>query len=94
MINLRDIVLNEYYLQNDEVIEFLKTNLVTEGKTEHGSYRGRKVVLSVPMKGSESSGDKKEFKMYVLHPKTKEVIKVNFGGNIKKKPIKKKKKKS
>lgn len=42
-----------------------------ESKAE---YRGRKVKLNKPMRG-----DVKKYKVYVKHPKTGNVVKVNFG---------------
>jgi len=37
-------------------------------------YQGRKVTLNKPMRG-----DRKKFKVYVMNPETKRVIKVEFG---------------
>ena len=44
---------------------------ITETKAE---YRGRKVKLNKPMRG-----DVKKYKVFVRHPKTGNVVKVNFG---------------
>lgn len=43
-------------------------------KQEEAEYHGRKVTLNKPM-----AGDVKKFKVYVRHPETGNIIKVNFG---------------
>lgn len=46
-------------------------SLLQESKREH---RGKKVTLNKP-----SSGDVKKYKVFVTHPETGNVVKVNFG---------------
>jgi hypothetical protein len=74
---VEQVKLTEYIsdLCEDEItIESFGELHLEEGDLCEAMYRGRKVTLNKPTRG-----DVKKFKVYVTHPKTGKVVKVNFG---------------
>ena len=60
--------------QKEEYLGTLEFEIIDEDVFEEAEYRGRKVKLNKPMRGGP-----KKFYVYVKNPKTRNIIKVNFG---------------
>jgi hypothetical protein len=65
--------LGEVGLYNGEIVPLDLP--LEEFKINEAEYKGRKVELNVPKRGGEG----KKYQVYVMNPKTNQVMKINFG---------------